>query len=112
MRLIRGIGMLKRLRVHTTPNRRSKSSSPFRDHKSVTDDIDITPKDDEGDASNSGLRSMPDDDLTSLTGFETQDSSDHFSDAGTETLYASTDKPAQSDPLGHLHEELCLLNNK
>ncbi|GJV52316.1 retrovirus-related pol polyprotein from transposon TNT 1-94 [Tanacetum coccineum] len=63
--------------------KRSKSSSPFRDHKSVTDDIDITPKDDEGDDSNSGLRSMPDDDLASLTGFETQDSSDHFYDAAS-----------------------------
>ncbi|GKD28360.1 hypothetical protein Tco_1239138 [Tanacetum coccineum] len=74
--------------------------------------IDITPKDDEGDASDTGLHLMPDDDLASLTGFKTQDSSDHFSDAVTETLYASADKPAQSDPLGHLHEELCLLNNK
>ncbi|GJY05664.1 retrovirus-related pol polyprotein from transposon TNT 1-94 [Tanacetum coccineum] len=81
--------------------------------RSVVDDIiDITPKDDEGDASDSRLHSMPDDDLASLTGFETQDSSDHFSDAGTETLYASADKPAQSDPLGHLHKEVCLLNNK
>ncbi|GJW40428.1 retrovirus-related pol polyprotein from transposon TNT 1-94 [Tanacetum coccineum] len=30
---------------------------------------------------------------------------------GTETLHAFADKPAQSDPLGHLYEEPCLLNN-
>ncbi|GJU58675.1 hypothetical protein Tco_1236441 [Tanacetum coccineum] len=68
----------------------------------------------EGDDSDSlsGLRSMPDDDLASMTGFETQDSADHISKEGTETLHASADKPAQSDPLGHLHEELCLLYNK
>ncbi|GJT08720.1 hypothetical protein Tco_0843182, partial [Tanacetum coccineum] len=60
-----------------------------RSQRSVSDDhdvIDITPKDDEGDASDSGLCSMPDDDLASLT--------------------------AQSDPLGHLHKESCLLNKK
>ncbi|GKC32815.1 hypothetical protein Tco_1040109, partial [Tanacetum coccineum] len=68
----------------------------------------------EGDAfeSLSGLRSMHDDDLASITGFETQDSTDHVSEKGTKTLHAFADKPAQSDPLGHLHEELCLLNNK
>ncbi|GKB49351.1 hypothetical protein Tco_0900104, partial [Tanacetum coccineum] len=68
----------------------------------------------EGDASESfsGLRSMLDDDLASMTGFETQDSANHVSKEGTETLHASADKPAQSDPLGHLHEELCLLHNK
>ncbi|GJR17523.1 hypothetical protein Tco_0966050 [Tanacetum coccineum] len=55
---------------------------------------------------------MHDDDLASLTGFEIQDSSEHFSDAITETLYAFADKPGQSDPLSHLHKELCLLNNK
>ncbi|GKA33175.1 hypothetical protein Tco_0719542 [Tanacetum coccineum] len=79
------------------------------------DVIDITTKDtDEGDASESlsGLRSMPDDDLACITGFETQDSADHVFEEGTDTLLASADKPAQSDPLGHLHEELCLLNNK
>ncbi|GJY21094.1 hypothetical protein Tco_0393660 [Tanacetum coccineum] len=71
------------------------SSSLFIHQSSSYDQdvIDITPKDaKEGDASKSlsGLRSMP----------------------GTETLHASIDKPAQSDPLGHLHEELCLLYNK
>ncbi|GKE80715.1 hypothetical protein Tco_1550715, partial [Tanacetum coccineum] len=79
------------------------------------DVIDITPKDvEKGDAfeSLSGLRSMLDDDLASRTGFETQDSVDHISEEGIETLHAFADKPAQSDPLGHLHEELCLLHNK
>ncbi|GJU95443.1 hypothetical protein Tco_1320199 [Tanacetum coccineum] len=85
--------------------------------RSISDDldvIDITPKDDEErDASHSGLRSMPDDDLASLTGFETLDSADNDSQEGTaETLYASADKPAQSDPLGPLHEELRILNTK
>ncbi|GKE16725.1 hypothetical protein Tco_1424302 [Tanacetum coccineum] len=77
--------------------------------------IDITPKDvEEGDTFEplSGLRSMPDDDLPSMTNFEIQDFADHASKEGTETLHASADKPAQSDPLGHLHEELCLLHNK
>ncbi|GJS45138.1 hypothetical protein Tco_0595259 [Tanacetum coccineum] len=77
-----------------------------------TDVIDITPKDDKGDAYESRLCLMTDDDLASLTGFKTQYSSDHFSDAGTKTLHASANKPAQSNPLGHLHEELCLLKNK
>ncbi|GKG59342.1 hypothetical protein Tco_0604993, partial [Tanacetum coccineum] len=66
------------------------------------DVIDITPKDaKEGDASESlsGLRSIPNDDLAFMTGFETQDSANHVSGAGTETLHASTDKLAQSDPL-------------
>ncbi|GJR90226.1 retrovirus-related pol polyprotein from transposon TNT 1-94 [Tanacetum coccineum] len=79
------------------------------------DVIDITTKDTkEGDASESlsGLRSIPDDDLALMTGFETQDSADHVSGEGTETLHAFADKPAQSDPLGNLHIELCLLNNK
>ncbi|GJY16479.1 hypothetical protein Tco_0386901 [Tanacetum coccineum] len=79
------------------------------------EEIDITAKDvEEGDASESlsGLRFMLDDDLASMTGFETQGSVDHVSEEGTETLHASADKPAQSDPLGHLHEELCLIHNK
>ncbi|GJW40432.1 hypothetical protein Tco_0066277 [Tanacetum coccineum] len=83
--------------------------------RSASDDhdvIDITPKDDEGDASDSGLRSMPDDELAALTGFDSQDSTDHISDACTETLHASADKPTQSDPLAHLHKEMCLLYNK
>ncbi|GKG61216.1 hypothetical protein Tco_0618941, partial [Tanacetum coccineum] len=38
---------------------------------------------------------------------------DNDSQDGTaETLYASTDKPAQSDPLGPLHKELRILNTK
>ncbi|GJZ24009.1 retrovirus-related pol polyprotein from transposon TNT 1-94 [Tanacetum coccineum] len=56
---------------------------------------------------------MPNDDLASLPGFEIQDSNDHDSQEGTaKTFHASADKPAQSDPLGHLQEELNLLNNK
>ncbi|GJZ47715.1 hypothetical protein Tco_0601547 [Tanacetum coccineum] len=55
---------------------------------------------------------MPDDDLASMTGFETQNSADHVSEVGIETLHASADKPARSDSLSHLHEELCLLHNK
>nr|GEU61938.1 retrovirus-related Pol polyprotein from transposon TNT 1-94 [Tanacetum cinerariifolium] len=61
----------------------------------------------------SGLRSMPNDDQVSLIGFETLDSTDDDSKEGTgETSYASADMPAQSDPLGHLYEELRILNNK
>ncbi|GJS74887.1 hypothetical protein Tco_0724768 [Tanacetum coccineum] len=89
-----------------------QSSSYDQDDQDV---IDITPKyAEEGEASESlsGLRSMPDNDLASMPGFETQDSVDHVFEEGTETLHASADKPAQSDPLGHVHEELCLLNNK
>nr|GEV11879.1 hypothetical protein [Tanacetum cinerariifolium] len=79
------------------------------------DVIDITPKDaEEGDASKSlyALRSMPDDDLAFMTDFKTQEFADHVSEEGTETLHAFPDKPSQLDPLGDLHEELCLLNNK
>nr|GEU65803.1 retrovirus-related Pol polyprotein from transposon TNT 1-94 [Tanacetum cinerariifolium] len=67
----------------------------------------------EGDTSDSlsSRRSIPDDDLASITGFKTQDSTDHVSKEGTETLHAFADKPAQSDPLGHLHKELGLLHN-
>ncbi|GJU40842.1 retrovirus-related pol polyprotein from transposon TNT 1-94 [Tanacetum coccineum] len=66
----------------------------------------------EGDASNFDLRSMADDDLASLIGFETP-KADHDSKEGTaETLHASADMQAQSDPLGHLHEELYKLNIK
>ncbi|GJW95134.1 hypothetical protein Tco_0174806 [Tanacetum coccineum] len=35
-----------------------------------------------------------------------------LSSSSTKTLHASANKPAQSDPLGHLHEERCLLKNK
>nr|GEW59597.1 hypothetical protein [Tanacetum cinerariifolium] len=79
------------------------------------EEIDITPKDaTEGDAFESlfSLRSIPDDDLASMTGFETQDSADHVSEEGIETSYVSADKPAQLHALGHLHEELCLPQNK
>ncbi|GJX29298.1 hypothetical protein Tco_0237377 [Tanacetum coccineum] len=63
--------------------------------------------------SDSRLCCMPDDDMVSLTGFGTPDSADDDSKEGTgEMFYAFTDMPAQSDPLGHLHEELCILNNK
>ncbi|GJT88115.1 hypothetical protein Tco_1069832 [Tanacetum coccineum] len=61
----------------------------------------------------SRLRSMPDDDLVSLTGFESPDSADDDSKEGTgETFYASADMPAQSDPFGHLHEQMRILDNK
>ncbi|GJX37572.1 retrovirus-related pol polyprotein from transposon TNT 1-94 [Tanacetum coccineum] len=60
-----------------------------------------------------GLRSMPDDDMVSLTGFETPNSIDDDSQEGTaETFYVSADMAAQSDPLGNLHEELHTLNTK
>ncbi|GJR18033.1 hypothetical protein Tco_0966560 [Tanacetum coccineum] len=63
--------------------------------------------------SDSRLHSMPDDDLVSLTGFKTPDSANNDSKEGTgETFYTSVDMPAQSDPLGHLHEELRIHNNK
>ncbi|GJT28708.1 hypothetical protein Tco_0908983 [Tanacetum coccineum] len=59
------------------------------------------------------LRSMPDDDPISLPGFETPNSADNDSREGTvETFNASTNMPAQSNPLGHIHEELCTLNTK
>ncbi|GJX47459.1 reverse transcriptase domain-containing protein [Tanacetum coccineum] len=48
-----------------------------------------------------------------IKSFETPDSADDDSKEGTgETFYASADMPAQSDPLGHLHEEPRILNNK
>ncbi|GJT87737.1 hypothetical protein Tco_1069454 [Tanacetum coccineum] len=63
--------------------------------------------------SDSGLCSMPDDDLVSLTCFETLNSAGNDSQEGTaETLNAFADMPAQSGPLGHLHEELCTLQTK
>ncbi|GJY35036.1 hypothetical protein Tco_0420414 [Tanacetum coccineum] len=62
-----------------------------------------------GSDSDSGLHSMPDDDLVSLTDFETPDSADNDSQGGTDkTFHASTDMP----PFGHLHEELRTLNTK
>ncbi|GJY53861.1 hypothetical protein Tco_0445525 [Tanacetum coccineum] len=79
-------------------------------HQSSSYDQDKDAK--EGDASESlfGLRSMPNDDLASISGFKTQDSADHVSEEGTKTLHASANKPAQSDPFGHLHAELGILN--
>ncbi|GJS04498.1 hypothetical protein Tco_0321006 [Tanacetum coccineum] len=47
----------------------------------------------DSDKTDSGLQSMPDDDLASLSGFEAEDSEDE-------------------DPLGHLQEELRTLNTK
>ncbi|GKG10094.1 hypothetical protein Tco_0338840 [Tanacetum coccineum] len=56
---------------------------------------------------------MLDDDLVSLTGFETSEFADNYSQEGTaKTFNASADMPAQSDPIGHLHEELRILNTK
>ncbi|GJY02028.1 reverse transcriptase domain-containing protein [Tanacetum coccineum] len=63
--------------------------------------------------SDSRLHSMPDYDLVFMTGFETPNPADDDSKEGTgETFYAFADMTAQSDPLGHLYEELCILNNK
>ncbi|GJZ93749.1 retrovirus-related pol polyprotein from transposon TNT 1-94 [Tanacetum coccineum] len=61
----------------------------------------------EGDASESlfGLRSMPNDDLASISGFKTQDSADHVSKVGIDTLHTFANNSSQSDPVGHLHAE-------
>ncbi|GJS04500.1 hypothetical protein Tco_0321008 [Tanacetum coccineum] len=58
--------------------------------------------------------SQPDDDVQiTFLGFKTPDSvDDDFKEGTGETFYASADMPAQSDPLGHLHEELRIPNNK
>nr|GEX66745.1 hypothetical protein [Tanacetum cinerariifolium] len=96
------------------------SSSLFIHQSSLYDHdqnvINISPKDTkDGEAyeSLSGLRSMHDDDLASLFGFKIQDYIDHDSYEGTaKTFHAFADKPAQSDPFGHLQEELNFLNNK
>ncbi|GJW58239.1 retrovirus-related pol polyprotein from transposon TNT 1-94 [Tanacetum coccineum] len=100
--------------------------------RSTLDDInviDITPKDDEeGDASDSDLRSMPSDNLASLTGFETPDSDDeatisvtkeHSADNLMETSdgdaalpNASAGVSAISDPFGHLQRELATISSK
>ncbi|GJX52600.1 hypothetical protein Tco_0280969 [Tanacetum coccineum] len=79
--------------------------------------IDITPKDDKevngSDETDSGLCSMHEDELASLTGFETPDSADNDSQEGTaKTFHAFADMPAQSDSLGHLQEESRTLNTK
>ncbi|GJZ11244.1 hypothetical protein Tco_0546003 [Tanacetum coccineum] len=100
--------------------------------RSTSDDInviDITPKDDEeGDASDSDLRSMPSDNLASLTGFETPDSDDEASisvtkehsvdnlmetsDGDVALPNASAGVSALSDPLGHLQRELATISSK
>ncbi|GJR52694.1 hypothetical protein Tco_1403215 [Tanacetum coccineum] len=68
---------------------------------------------DDASDSDSGLRSMPDDDLVSLTGFETLEAANNDSQTGiADNFNASVDMPAQLDPLGHLHEELRTLNTK
>ncbi|GJR91740.1 hypothetical protein Tco_0215751 [Tanacetum coccineum] len=59
----------------------------------------------------SRLQSMPDNDLPSLSGFETANSQDEDSQSD-DTLHASVDVPAKSDPLGYLQEELCTLSTK
>ncbi|GKF08989.1 hypothetical protein Tco_0043213, partial [Tanacetum coccineum] len=60
----------------------------------------------------SGSLFMPDDDLASISGFKTQDSADHVSEEGTDTLHAFADKSSQLDPLGHLHAEPGIFNTK
>ncbi|GJR56576.1 putative reverse transcriptase domain-containing protein [Tanacetum coccineum] len=68
----------------------------------------------------SGLQSMLEDNLVSLAGFETPDSAKAIADkffetlagGADETLNASADMPAQSDPVGHLQEEMRILNTK
>ncbi|GJZ78898.1 retrovirus-related pol polyprotein from transposon TNT 1-94 [Tanacetum coccineum] len=67
-----------------------------------------------------GCTSMPEDDLASLSGFETPDSNEATADniletsvsGANNTLNTSAVMPAQSDPLGHLQEELRILNTK
>nr|GEW07865.1 retrovirus-related Pol polyprotein from transposon TNT 1-94 [Tanacetum cinerariifolium] len=80
-----------------------------RSQRSFLDDlgvIDVTPIDaEEGDASDSGLNSMLDDDLESLTSFDSLDFADHDFKEGTNAFHASANLQAQSNPLGHLHEE-------
>nr|GEZ20709.1 hypothetical protein [Tanacetum cinerariifolium] len=99
--------------------------------RSTSDDnvIDITPKDDkERDASDSNLRSMPSDDLASLTDFETPDSDDETSisvtkehsadnlnvtsDGDVALPYAFAGVSALSDPFGRLQRELTTIYSK
>ncbi|GKB11695.1 hypothetical protein Tco_0845618, partial [Tanacetum coccineum] len=85
-------------------------------------EIDQTLKKADSDETDSGLQSMPDDDLASLSGFEAEDSDDegslsnhqdNLSNEGTaETFNASTDMPAQSDLFDHLLGELRTLSTK
>nr|GEW42848.1 hypothetical protein [Tanacetum cinerariifolium] len=81
----------------------------------IMDEVDSKTQDaEEGDASESlvGLRSMPDDDLSFISGFESQESDDHVSEEDYKTLNTSADKPALSDPIGQLHADLGILNTK
>ncbi|GJW79167.1 hypothetical protein Tco_0140849 [Tanacetum coccineum] len=105
--------------------------SDMGSQRSTLDDnvIDITPKDDEErDASDSDLRSMPSDDLASLTGFETPNSDDETSisvtkehsadnfnatsDGDVSLPYAFASVSTLSDPLGHLQRELTTISFK
>ena len=71
----------------------------------VSHDAEIT-FEGHGSSSDSGLRSMPDDDLVSLTGF-----SDQLSEEDSDkTLHASADMPTHSDSLSHSHELGVLLS--
>ncbi|GKG52269.1 hypothetical protein Tco_0547144, partial [Tanacetum coccineum] len=68
----------------------SQSAEPYDQIKSEDDASD----------SDSGLRSMLDDDLVSLTGFETlEDANNDSQTCITDNFNASADMPAQSDPL-------------
>ncbi|GKE33552.1 hypothetical protein Tco_1452874 [Tanacetum coccineum] len=83
-----------------------KPKSPF----DTESEIKIIKRDGDFD---SRLHSMPDYDLVSMTGFEIPNSADDDSKEGTgETFYAFADMTAQSDPLGHLYEELRIFNSK
>nr|GEW75275.1 retrovirus-related Pol polyprotein from transposon TNT 1-94 [Tanacetum cinerariifolium] len=92
--------------------------------RSILDDnvIDITHKyDEERDVSDFDLRSMPSDDLSSLTGFEAPSSvtKEHFADNLNATSYSDVALPyafacvsALFDPLGHLQRELTTISSK
>ena len=72
----------------------------------VSYDAELTFDGNRSSASDSGLRSMPDDDLVSLTGF-----SDQFSEEDSDkTLHASADMPTHSDSLSHSHDLGVLLS--
>ncbi|GJU13628.1 hypothetical protein Tco_1136024 [Tanacetum coccineum] len=56
---------------------------------------------------------MPEDDLLCLSDEATADNLlETLDGVANETLHASADVPTQSDPLSHLQEELCIINNK
>nr|GFD19958.1 hypothetical protein [Tanacetum cinerariifolium] len=96
----------------------------FLGSEPVNMEIDQTKstKNDDSNETDYELQSMPKDDLVSLSGFEAtnfdddgsqSNHQDNLSKEGTaETLNASADMPAQSDPLGHLQKELRTLNTK